>query len=210
MYDRESVNFLSIIPSQLGTISQVQISSNGKQIAVANMRGAIGVVLDLDGSASKEVLLTELGGGEAAGGVGVVGRSGTTAFVTSFCWGEDDKELYCGDSKGTVSLLQLSMFMVSSGTRRSVFVLMAFIQFQGRNILNMTLSPVLLLENHIVQIDRYKELLLVSTLSKCVLCNTQREEFKQVRSRVSYSLALLIHVKGVLATICCSKSLPLF
>ncbi|EAT42313.1 AAEL006142-PA [Aedes aegypti] len=164
VYDRESVNFLSIIPSQLGTISQVQISSNGKQIAVANMRGAIGVVLDLDGSASKEVLLTELGGGEAAGGVGVVGRSGTTAFVTSFCWGEDDKELYCGDSKGTVSLLQLSMFM-------------------GRNILNMTLSPVLLLENHIVQIDRYKELLLVSTLSKCVLCNTQREEFKQIGNR---------------------------
>ncbi|KXJ79184.1 hypothetical protein RP20_CCG002096 [Aedes albopictus] len=168
VYDRASVNFLSIIPSQLGTISQVLISGNGKQIAVANMRGAIGVVLDLDSSASKEVLLTELGGGGGeGGGVGagaVGGRSGTTAFVTSFCWGEDDKELYCGDSKGTVSLLQLSMFM-------------------GRNILNMTISPVLLLENNIVQIDRYKELLLVSTLSKCVLCNTLREEFKQIGNR---------------------------
>lgn len=102
------MNFLSIIPSQLGTISQVLISSNGKQIAVANMRGSIGVVLDLDGSASKEVLLTELGDGTAGGGT-----SRTAAFVTSFCWGEDDKDLYCGDSRGTVSLLQLSMFMVS-------------------------------------------------------------------------------------------------
>lgn len=127
VYDRASVNFLSIIPSQLGTISQVLISGNGKQIAVANMRGAIGVVLDLDSSASKEVLLTELGGGGGEGGAGagaVGGRSGTTAFVTSFCWGEDDKELYCGDSKGTVSLLQLSMFMVSTkvpGLGKSLF-----------------------------------------------------------------------------------------
>lgn len=110
VYDRASVNFLSIIPSQLGTISQVLISSNGKQIAVANMRGSIGVVLDLDSSASKEVLLTELSDG-TAGGVGGTSRPG--AFVTSFCWGEDDKDLYCGDSRGTVSLLQLSMFMVS-------------------------------------------------------------------------------------------------
>lgn len=51
---------------------------------------------------------------------------------------------------------------------------------QGRNILNLTLNPVLLLENEIVQIDRCEEMLLVSTLSKCVLCNTAREEFKQV------------------------------
>lgn len=160
VYDRVSVNFLSIIPSQLGTITQVLISSNGKQIAVANMRGAIGVVMDLDSSASKEVLLTDLNDGIANGG----GSSRTGAFVTSFCWGEDDKDLYCGDSKGTVSLLQLSMFM-------------------GRNILNITLSPVLLLENQIVQIDRYKELLLVSTFSKCVLCNTTREEFKQIGNR---------------------------
>lgn len=127
------------------------------------MRGSIGVVLDLDSTASKEVLLTELSDGTAGiGGGGETSRRG--AFVTSFCWGEDDKELYCGDSRGTVSLLQLSMFM-------------------GRNVLNITLSPVLLLENQIVQIRRYKELLLVSTYSKCVLCNTLREEFKQIGNR---------------------------
>ncbi|XP_055637878.1 BLOC-2 complex member HPS5 homolog [Toxorhynchites rutilus septentrionalis] len=156
IYDRATVNFLCIIPSQLGTISQMLISGSGKQIAVANLRGTIGVVLDLESSGTKEVLLTEIGEGTTTTSKG--------AFVTCFCWGEDEKELYCGDSKGTVSLLQLSMFM-------------------GRNILNITLNPVLLLDNQIVQIDRYKELLLVSTMSKCVLCNTVREEFKQIGNR---------------------------
>ncbi|XP_058824288.1 BLOC-2 complex member HPS5 homolog [Topomyia yanbarensis] len=153
VYDRGTISFLSIIPSQLGRISQLSISRNGKQIAIANMRGSIGIVLDLESSgSSKEVLLTDLGNGNNGN------------FVTCFCWGEDDRELYCGDSKGTVSLLQLAMFM-------------------GRNILNITLNPVLLLENQIVQIDRYQDLLLVSTLSKCVLCNTAREEFKQIGNR---------------------------
>ncbi|XP_058450067.1 BLOC-2 complex member HPS5 homolog [Malaya genurostris] len=153
VYDRDTVSFLSIIPSQLGTISQLSISRNGKQVAIANLRGSIGILLDLENTGgSKEVLLTELGDGSNG------------AFVTCFCWGEDDREVYCGDSTGTVSLLQLAMFM-------------------GRNILNITLNPVLLLEYKIVQIDRYQDLLLVSTLSKCVLCNTAREEFKQIGNR---------------------------
>ncbi|XP_055540633.1 BLOC-2 complex member HPS5 homolog [Wyeomyia smithii] len=156
VYDRSTVSFLCIIPSQLGTISQLLISNNGKQIAVANLRGAIGIVLDLENTTTaKEVLLTELGDG-------ISGSNG--AYVSSFCWGEDDRELYCGDSKGTVSLLQLAMFM-------------------GRNILNVTLSPILFLDSHVVQIDRYQNLLLVSTLFKCVLCNTAREEFKQIGNR---------------------------
>ncbi|XP_055603243.1 BLOC-2 complex member HPS5 homolog [Uranotaenia lowii] len=175
IYDRATVNFLSIIPSQLGPISQLLISRNGKQIAVSNLRGKIGVVLDLDSSATKEILLTELSPPGSNGGSGETDGSSSSdylppvaafasVFVTCFCWGNDDRELYCGDSRGTVSLLQLSLFM-------------------GRNILNITLNPVLLLENQIVQIDRYNDMLLVSTLSKCVLCNTAREEFKQIGNR---------------------------
>ncbi|XP_053692529.1 BLOC-2 complex member HPS5 homolog [Sabethes cyaneus] len=158
VYDRNTVGFLCIIPSQLGTISQLLISHNGKQVAVANLRGSIGIVLDLENtSTAKEVLLTELGDG-------VSGSGSNGAYVSSFCWGEDDRELYCGDSKGTVSLLQLAMFM-------------------GRNIVNVSLSPILFLDSHVVQVDRYRNLLLVSTLFKCVLCNTAREEFKQIGNR---------------------------
>ncbi|XP_050068669.1 BLOC-2 complex member HPS5 homolog [Anopheles maculipalpis] len=163
LYDRVTTTFLAIFPSQLGTIGKVSISHNEKQIAVGNQTGLIGVLLELEPPHVKEILCTELT-------PTTDDREGQplelveSAYVTSFCWTEDDKELYCGDSRGIVSLIQFSLFM-------------------GRNILNISLHPVLLLENRIVQIDRYKDLLLVSTLSKCVLCNTAREEFKQIGNR---------------------------
>ncbi|XP_053669581.1 BLOC-2 complex member HPS5 homolog [Anopheles marshallii] len=162
LYDRLSTSFLAIFPSQLGTIGKVSISHNEKQIAVGNQTGSIGVLLELEPPHVKEILSTELA--STTDGDGQPLEMAEPAFVTSFCWTEDDKELYCGDSRGVVSLIQFSLFM-------------------GRNILNISLHPVLLLDNRIVQIDRYKDLLLVSTLSKCVLCNTAREEFKQIGNR---------------------------
>lgn len=162
LYDRLTTTFLAIFPSQLGTIGKVSISHNEKQIAVGNQTGSIGVLLELEPPHVKEILSTELA--PTSDGEGQPLEMAEPAFVTSFCWTEDDKELYCGDSRGIVSLIQFSLFM-------------------GRNILNISLHPVLLLENRIVQIDRYKDLLLVSTLSKCVLCNTAREEFKQIGNR---------------------------
>uniref|UniRef100_A0A182RNV1 Hermansky-Pudlak syndrome 5 protein homolog n=1 Tax=Anopheles funestus TaxID=62324 RepID=A0A182RNV1_ANOFN len=162
LYDRITTSFLAIFPSQLGTIGKVSISHNEKQIAVGNQAGSIGVLLELEPPHVKEILCTELA--PTTDGDGQPLEMAEPAFVTSFCWTEDDKELYCGDSRGVVSLIQFSLFM-------------------GRNILNISLHPVLLLDNRIVQIDRYKDLLLVSTLSKCVLCNTAREEFKQIGNR---------------------------
>uniref|UniRef100_A0A182LT38 Hermansky-Pudlak syndrome 5 protein homolog n=1 Tax=Anopheles culicifacies TaxID=139723 RepID=A0A182LT38_9DIPT len=162
LYDRLTSSFLAIFPSQLGTIGKVSISHNEKQIAIGNQTGSIGVLLELEPPHVKEILSTELA--PTNDGDGQPLEMADSAFVTSFCWTEDDKELYCGDSRGVVSLIQFSLFM-------------------GRNILNISLHPVLLLENRIVQIDRYKDLLLVSTLSKCVLCNTAREEFKQIGNR---------------------------
>lgn len=163
LYDRITTNFLAIFPSQLGAIGKVSISHNEKQIAVGNQSGSIGVLLELEPPSVKEILSTDLTPTGDNDGRPFASEK-VVAFVTSFCWTEDDKELYCGDSRGIVSLIQFSLFM-------------------GRNILNISLHPVLLLENRIVQIDRYKDLLLVSTLSKCVLCNTAREEFKQIGNR---------------------------
>uniref|UniRef100_A0AAG5CUD4 Hermansky-Pudlak syndrome 5 protein homolog n=1 Tax=Anopheles atroparvus TaxID=41427 RepID=A0AAG5CUD4_ANOAO len=163
LYDRNTTSFLAIFPSQLGAIGKVSISHNEKQIAVGNQSGSIGVLLELEPPNVKEILSTDLSPTADSAGRPLAPDK-PSAFVTSFCWTADDKELYCGDSRGIVSLIQFSLFM-------------------GRNILNISLHPVLLLENRIVQIDRYKDLLLVSTLSKCVLCNTAREEFKQIGNR---------------------------
>lgn len=45
------------------------------------------------------------------------------------------------------------------------------------------MHPILLLDSPIVQVDGHEDLLLVSTYTKCVLCNTEREEFKQIGNR---------------------------
>lgn len=45
------------------------------------------------------------------------------------------------------------------------------------------MHPILLLDSPIVQIAGYEDLVLVSTYTKCVLCNTEREEFKQIGNR---------------------------
>lgn len=85
------------------------------------------------------------------------------SYVTCFYW-ENEERLICGDQKGHISVVNLGYFM-------------------GRNILNVTLRSILLLDSPVVQIVGLEELLLISTFSKCVLCNTEVEEFKQIGNR---------------------------
>lgn len=82
-------------------------------------------------------------------------------FVTCFYW-DTEERLYIGDQKGNVSVLNLGNFM-------------------GRNILNITLRSILILDSPVVQITGHQKLILVSTYAKCVLCNTEMDEYKQVR-----------------------------
>lgn len=86
------------------------------------------------------------------------------SVVTSLYWHYSDKELYVGDSNGNVSVLSLSFFI-------------------GRNLFNLQLSPILLLDSRIVQIDGFNDYILVSSLTKTILCNNEREEFKQIGNR---------------------------
>lgn len=83
---------------------------------------------------------------------------------TSLYWHYTDKELYCGDSIGNVSVISLSFFI-------------------GRKLLNAQLSPILILDSKIVQIDGFNDYLLVSSQTKTILCNNEREEFKQIGNR---------------------------
>ncbi|CRK86901.1 CLUMA_CG000723, isoform A [Clunio marinus] len=85
-------------------------------------------------------------------------------FCTSIYWHYTDKELFCGDSTGNVSAISLTFFI-------------------GRNLINIQLNPILILDSKIVQIDGFNDYLLVSSLTKTILCNNEREEFKQVGNR---------------------------
>lgn len=51
---------------------------------------------------------------------------------------------------------------------------------QGRNLTNISIHPILFLESPVVQICDFDQLLLVSNYTKCILCNTETEEFKQI------------------------------
>lgn len=45
---------------------------------------------------------------------------------------------------------------------------------------NLSIHPILFLESPVVQICVFDQLLLVSNYTKCILCNTETEEFKQI------------------------------
>ncbi|XP_022209502.2 Hermansky-Pudlak syndrome 5 protein homolog [Drosophila obscura] len=85
--------------------------------------------------------------------------------VSCIHWTQDEKQFYYGDSRGQVNLVLLSSFI-------------------GHNLLlNMTVHPLLYLDSPIVQIDDFESLLLVSNCTKCILCNTEYEEYKQIGNR---------------------------
>ncbi|XP_023290863.2 Hermansky-Pudlak syndrome 5 protein homolog [Lucilia cuprina] len=84
--------------------------------------------------------------------------------VTCIHWTQDEKQFYYGDSKGQVNLVLLSTFI-------------------GTSLINMSIHPILFLESPIVQIDDFESLLLVSNCSKCILCNTEYEEYKQIGNK---------------------------
>jgi Hermansky-Pudlak syndrome 5 protein len=86
------------------------------------------------------------------------------ATCTSLYWHYTDKELYCGDTLGNVSVINLSFFI-------------------GRTLMNIQLNPILILDSKIFQIDGFNDYLLVSSLTKTILCNNEREEFKQIGNR---------------------------
>lgn len=83
---------------------------------------------------------------------------------TSLFWHYTDKEIYVGDSAGSVSVISLTFFI-------------------GRSLMNIQLNPILILDSKIVQIDGFNDYILVSSLTKTILCNNEREEFKQIGNR---------------------------
>lgn len=130
----------------LGPITLIKISNDQQTIAYANSLGHIAIY-------SLKSLISKSNHVKLPSGV-----------CTSLYWHYTDKELYCGDSMGSVSVISLSFFI-------------------GRNLMNIQLNSILILDSKIIQIDGFNDYLLVSTLTKTILCNNEREEFKQIGNR---------------------------
>ncbi|CAD7093187.1 unnamed protein product [Hermetia illucens] len=86
------------------------------------------------------------------------------AGVSYLHWSADEKQFYYGTRGGEVHLVSLTLFM-------------------GRTLLNLSVHPILFLDSPIVQISDFESLLLVSNYTKCILCNTEYEEYKQIGNR---------------------------
>lgn len=86
------------------------------------------------------------------------------ASCTSIYWHFSDKEFYCGDINGNVSVVSLNFFI-------------------GRSLISIQVHRILELDDAIVQIDGFNDFLLISSTTKTILCNNDREEFKQLGCR---------------------------
>lgn len=129
-----------------GPITLIKISNDQQTIAYANSCGDIALY-------SLSALLSKSNHVKLASG-----------NCTTLYWHYTDKELYCGDTLGNVSVINLSFFI-------------------GRTLMNIQLNPILILDSKIVQIDGFNDYLLVSSMTKTILCNNEREEFKQIGNR---------------------------
>ncbi|XP_051169355.1 BLOC-2 complex member HPS5 homolog isoform X2 [Leptopilina boulardi] len=85
--------------------------------------------------------------------------------ITNLCWNDNSSELYIGDSVGKVSVMVLSFFTVNG-------------MFQ---VPNCTLMQ---LDSTIVQLNFSSPLLLISTLTRCYICDTILEHYKQVGNKI--------------------------
>ncbi|KAK1116729.1 hypothetical protein K0M31_018122 [Melipona bicolor] len=84
--------------------------------------------------------------------------------VNCLCWNDNSSELYIGDENGKVSVMVLSIFTVNG-----------MFQAPACTLMN--------LDSTIVQLSFSSSLLLVSTLTRCYICDTIQEHYKQVGNK---------------------------
>nr|CAD7439798.1 unnamed protein product [Timema bartmani] len=85
--------------------------------------------------------------------------------VTALQWNSSSSEIFIADDVGRVSVLTVSLF-----TTKTMFQTPSFQLMQ--------------LDSRVVQLDWYSDLLLVSTLSRSYLCDTVREQYRQLGQKL--------------------------
>ncbi|XP_063984014.1 BLOC-2 complex member HPS5 homolog [Diachasmimorpha longicaudata] len=93
-----------------------------------------------------------------------ISKEHINATVTSLCWNSKSSEIYVGDNNGKISTIVLSIFTVNG-------------MFQAPSCALMHL------DSSIVQLDYSLHYLLVSTLTRCYICDTTQEQFKQIGNK---------------------------
>ncbi|KAG7204434.1 hypothetical protein KM043_004872 [Ampulex compressa] len=84
--------------------------------------------------------------------------------ITCLCWNDGGSEIYIGDTAGRISVMVLSIFTVSG-----------MFQAPACTLMN--------LDSSIVQLSFSSSQLLVSTLTRCCICDTIEEQYKQIGNK---------------------------
>lgn len=84
--------------------------------------------------------------------------------INCLCWSDNSTEIYIGDGAGKVSVMVLTIFTVNGMFQAPACVLMN-------------------LDSRIVQLNFSAPLLLVSTLTRCYVCDTVQEQYKQIGNK---------------------------
>ncbi|CAL7945302.1 unnamed protein product [Xylocopa violacea] len=84
--------------------------------------------------------------------------------INCLCWNDNSSEVYVGDGNGKVSVMVLSIFTVNG-----------MFQAPACTLMN--------LDSAIVQLGFSSPLLLASTLTRCYICDTVQEQYKQVGNK---------------------------
>ncbi|XP_076621390.1 WD40 repeat domain-containing protein pink isoform X1 [Colletes latitarsis] len=84
--------------------------------------------------------------------------------INCLCWNDNSSEIYIGDWNGKISIMTLSIFTVNG-----------MFQAPACTLMN--------LDSAIVQLSFSSPLLLVSTLTRCYICDTVQEQYKQIGNK---------------------------
>ncbi|KAH0557865.1 uncharacterized protein LOC123271570 [Cotesia glomerata] len=96
--------------------------------------------------------------------ISIISNEHIDTVITCLCWNDKSSEIYVGDNNGKVSTIVLSIFTVNGMFPAPSCALMH-------------------LDSSVVQMDYSSHYLLVSTLSRCYICDTSQEQFKQIGNK---------------------------
>nr|XP_024217317.1 uncharacterized protein LOC106689512 isoform X2 [Halyomorpha halys] len=85
--------------------------------------------------------------------------------VTSLLWSKETNKLYIADNIGRLSVINVSLFL-------------------NKNIFNIPAYVFMKLDSAVVQISCYEEYLLISTKTRCYICDTTKEQYKQIGNQL--------------------------
>lgn len=150
---KDTLTYLSTVPSKEGSIVQVCIAAEENVLGYASSRGHVLVVEHNAEKSSSQAQRLQLS------------YEHKGALVTSLQWNSTTTKLFVGDDKGKVTVVNVS-------TSRT------------RNLFQMPSTSLMKLDSRIVQMDFVQDHLLVSTMTRCYLCDTLKEQYSQIGKKL--------------------------